>query len=104
MDGFKYVSSLTLDTFVKTLTETAETFLINLENTETQNRRGRPGPGIRISSCCADCHVSGIQILFGFHIIYSASDMIYSLVFFMDNVLENRQQLNLIRILHILSL
>ena len=97
MDGFKYVSSHTLDTFVKTLTETAETFLINLENTETQNRRGRPGPGIRISSCCADCHVSGIQILFGFHIIYS-------LVFFMDNVLENRQQLNLIRILHILSL
>ena len=97
MDGFKYVSSHTLDTFVKTLTETAETFLINLENTETQNRRGRPGPGIRISSCCADCHVSGIQILFGFHIIYS-------LVFFMDNVIENRQQLNLIRILHSLSL
>ena len=83
MDGFKYVSSHTLDTFVKTLTETAETFLINLENTETQNRRGRPGPGIRMSNCCADCHVSGIQILFGFHIIYS-------LVLFMDNVLSRK--------------
>ena len=39
MDGFKYVSSHTLDTFVKTLTETAETFLINLENTETEKHK-----------------------------------------------------------------
>ena len=92
MDGFKYVSSHTLDTFVKTLTEMAETFLINLENTETEKHK-TDGRLLEFGWAAAGCHVSGIQILFGFHIIYS-------FVFFIDNVTENRQQLNLIRILH----